>query len=126
MTRKIFRTFAIAVAALAIWATPLAAEPLGMVQHNTVCKLEAIKNIATASTNQKPDMALIQPFLETEECFMPAMGQVVGFEVFEVLLTKYIDWEGDAFYIVRVGDGVYTVAYPGMGSNIVVPASFHI
>ncbi len=97
--------------------------PVPTVSTRAACTLPAATGLAEALTvSEASAQARWESAVRRSWCLQfPRSLTVV---VYETLAQRYVDWEGDEFFIVRVGNGEpgtksYTFAWPGLNSTLV-------
>lgn len=107
--------------AVVLGGTAIAKSASLYVDHFYICRLAAAEAIAETATEKGEDAAQArwQEALDAETCQFTPGGQTMRFEVLEVVSGPYFDPTGE-FYVVRVGDEWYVLAWPGRNSNVPV------
>ena len=98
------------------WPFPAKAETIYQVNNGYVCLKPTMLELAEISKQRNVGMADLTPLVEVELCW--GIPSSMNMDIREVHSEAYIDWEGDTFYVVRVGDKVWTAAFPGFNSNL--------
>lgn len=112
-----------------LFASSAAAETPYAVRQNWSCSLDEARAIVQATQIGKAQMraALVRfsvPLADTlDEAGCSFWPRMMGFQIKEVL-ESYYDWDGDVFYLVRIGfedKRTYTFAWPGFNTDLPAP-----
>jgi hypothetical protein len=132
---KFLSKFALPIALVAVYAASfmvtalfigqaLGQEPDSYgVNTGLVCKHEAIKGhadlLSKLDTTMEAVIELAMADIASGGCSQLPFTSAL--EIYSVDPTVYTDFEGDKFYIMQVGDEVYTLGWPGITSDWPAP-----
>jgi|TARA_Y100000310_G_scaffold132889_2_gene131864 hypothetical protein len=88
------------------------------VHTRALCDEDSILLVAERLRVSTPGMEFMASMFNSKSCtLMPAIYE---YDIVSVV-SWGVDFEGDLFAVVEVGDGMFSVAWPGFNSNLVVP-----
>ena len=112
--------FSLAVAAVltACTAVPVLAQA-NWVRSGMACPLEVVEtHVLPLQTSLDAVSQAVRADLEAGRCqVFPA----TTFEVVSEASPFYTDYEGDRFILLQIGEGIYTIGWPGLSTDVFEP-----